>query len=70
MKLLNNIIHIFHSRSKFLKITLFGGFCEIIPNHEKCKVGGILDEGKFKIDKVFKYGKFGTISGCGKLLEI
>ncbi|WP_239820206.1 hypothetical protein [Campylobacter molothri] len=31
---------------------------------------GILDEGKFKIDKVFKYGKFGTISGCAKLLEI
>lgn len=43
---------------------------DIIPNHEKCKVLGILDEGKFKIDKVFKYGKFGTISGCGKSLEI
>lgn len=43
---------------------------DIIPNHEKCKVLGILDEGKFKIDKVFKYGKFGTINGCGKLLEI
>ncbi|MBK2000030.1 hypothetical protein JG678_01020 [Campylobacter sp. 2018MI35] len=73
MKLLNNIIHIFHSKSKFLKITYLVDsvkITDIIPNHEKCKVGGILDEGKFKIDKVFKYGKFGTISGCGKLLEI
>ncbi|MBZ7936143.1 hypothetical protein H2279_05815 [Campylobacter sp. B0100352/1] len=73
---MNNIIHLFHSKSKFLKITSLVDsvkITDIVPNRGKCKVGGILDQGKVKINKILKYGQvwdYIPITGCGKLLEV
>ncbi|MBZ7953841.1 hypothetical protein H2278_03150 [Campylobacter sp. W0018] len=67
---------LFHSKSKFLKITSLVDsvkITDIVPNRGKCKVRGILDQGKVKINKVLKYGQvwdYIPITGCGKLLEV
>ncbi|MCR6591697.1 hypothetical protein [Campylobacter insulaenigrae] len=67
---------ILHRYVKYLSITSLVDsvkITNIIPNRGKCKVGGLLDKDKAKIDKILSYGEtwdYIPLVGCDKVLEV